>query len=356
MQIRLVATRNFRNLKPSRITFEGPRTAFIGPNGQGKSNLLEALGLLAGLRSFRSSKLAECIRIGENNGEVFWEIQQSDGQMETVHLRLNGNRRKVGVGEQIIGRLADYVGRFPVVNCCQEDRLLLRGAPSLRRQFLDAHLSAISPDYLTALSQYQAALKQRNAALKQDDAPRSILFPFEKALAKNGMILIEVRQNHLAELESSFQQIYHQFAEKSETPSIRYSPNRLPDTLEDYLKDIETNRKRDEILGSTSHGPHRDDFQVLLNGHPADSFASDGQQRGLVIALRLAQARLWQKKTGDLPIILLDDVLNELDHARQTAFWHNVALDQQVIVTGTVLPEGPDWQEFKVFNGEIQKA
>jgi DNA replication and repair protein RecF len=354
MRLKLIALENFRNIESLRTPLPHSRLAIIGPNAQGKSNFLEAVSLLSHLRSFRTKNSRQLIRENQSEGRVLWQIEhETEGDLEII-LSLKGARKSVRLNDRGVQRLADFVGRFPVVTCCQEDRLLLRGAPALRRSFIDGFICGLSPDYFRHLSRFQEALQLRNAALKKEETPSQLYVSYEAAMAEHAAALIAARAVESKTLEAQLRDTYLSFSDADEEPCLTYRPHQSSEDA-GYWKELwARERPRDQIMQSTRHGPHRDDWELILRGRDAGDFGSDGQQRGLVVALRLSEARIWEVRTGTRPVLLFDDVLNELDQRRREAFWNFVPPEQQVIATGTRPPEGEGWHYWTVQKGIFQ--
>ncbi len=359
MRLRAVHLQDFRNIAFTSLRFEGPRQFLLGPNGQGKTNLLEAVGLLTALRSFRTQELRPLIRQGQSEARLRFELDhERDGPCDVL-VSLKSGEREVSVNEALLPRLADFVGRFPAVVFSSEDIQLLRGAPALRRKLLDLTLSVADPAYFAALRRYHQALKGRNALLRDPRATDAALASFEHPLAPEAASLAARRAAGVGELAEDLRAAYAMLsgAAAEEAPDIVYRPDvaDVGDT-EGFARLFASNRARDREALTTSRGPHRDDLTFRLKGRAARDFASEGQQRGLVVALRLAQATFFARRTGIQPLVLADDVLGELDPVRREGFWRAVGSGMQVVATGTEPPAAPPpgsppWQFFDVQHG-----
>jgi DNA replication and repair protein RecF len=233
--------------------------------------------------------------------------------------------------------------------------LLVRGAPGLRRRWLDLTLASMDAGYLQALQTYGRALNDRNALLKRGGAIDRELAAFEQILAPAAAALIAARSSGLSVLAGFVTTMYGKLgdAEAGETASLRYEPNFDDASVDALLARLESGRSRDAQFRTTMIGPHRDDFGFSVRGTAAKDFASEGQQRSLVLALRLAQARWFEEKSGVRPVLLADDVLGELDPGRRERFWASIDPASQIIATGTELPDARlgDWQVFDVAGG-----
>jgi DNA replication and repair protein RecF len=351
-----ISLQNFRNIELATLTFSDAREWIQGSNGQGKSNLLEALGLLTNVRSFRTSDLRSLIRWDCAEAVIVYAIEHETHGNTAVEIRLNKTQKVIEWDGRRQMRLSDFIGHFPTVTLSGQDLQILRGGPVLRRRFLDMALSSTSVSYLNILKTYSKILSERNALLKQR-ASVPELEAFDGLLVQSGVALIRARAEAIESLEILLKRIYEQIACGDELPVLRYQPDLKINQTDDFLKILGDSRERDFVLASTQRGPHRDDFRLGLEGHSAREFASEGQQRTLMLALRLAQAEYAQALCHVRPIILLDDVLGELDAQRRHLFWRAIHPDWQVFSTATQSPiDDPDcpaanWKQWMVSDG-----
>ena len=352
MRLNHIRLRDFRNIEAAELQIEGNRLFLHGSNGQGKTNLLEAAGLLSAARSFRTNEIRPLLRQGQPLASVLATVSTGETTTANVDIRLAKGRRNILIDETPIDSYADFIGRYPTVTISSADIQLLRGSPSLRRRFIDLVLSFGQPEYLHALRTYHKALQERNALLKKEGTDAEIT-AFDHILAPQAAILATLRKQVLTQLTEEFQKFYRQITQDdTEAPDLRHKPSEPCDTTEEFTDLLQRNRVRDRATRSTQAGPHRDDFALLLNSHKAIDFASEGQQRALVLALRFAQFSYFREKSGTTPVILADDILGELDPARRQRFWDACEPGTQILATGTTLPADPSpWQVFEVSNG-----
>ena len=216
--------------------------------------------------------------------------------------------------------------------------------------------------YLSALQRYTRAVAERNMLLKQGGRDAAALEAFEHELATHALTLFVKREAGVAELSDLFRAAYARLVPegdpsagcRAESAGLVYAPDTAVTSREDFAAQLVKNRPRDTLLKSTERGPHRDDLELLLSGQPAKQFASEGQQRCLVIALRLAQAAYFKRQCGITPVLLCDDVLGELDPARRACFWTSLEDEPQVIATGTSQPVvAGGWQVLEVAGGQV---
>jgi len=362
MHLRKLTLQNWRNVALASLDFEGRQQFLIGANGQGKTSLLEAAGFLTALRSFRTMDTRLVVAHGQTEAAIAGAVEHERLGETTVIVKLGAEGKEVWCDQERITRLADYVGRFPTVVFSSQDQLLVRGAPSLRRRWLDLTLAATSPEYLVVLQTYHRALAERNSLLKTGRsgaapaAPRTSadaeLAAFETQLAPAGARLIALRAEGLGALAGHLMEAYARIAPAGELAGIAYAPDFDRAEAAALAALWADSRARDELLRMTQRGPHRDDFGFFLEGRPAREVASEGQQRCLVLALRLAQVALSRERTGVGPVLLADDVLGELDPERRRRFWAALAPDLQVIATGTSLPDDAALGRWQVFHAE----
>ncbi len=356
VRLRLIQLQDFRNLRSIRIVPERGDPFFIGCNGQGKTALLEACSLLTALRSFRTSDLKTVIR-RDGPGEAGLRFQlehESRGETE-VEIRIGARTRVLKIDGEPVTRLRDMVGLFPTVAFSSQDIQLLRGSPAERRRFLDLLVAGADPEYFEHLRSHHQALRERNALLKRKQGVE-VLKAFEHIWAETACQVMQRRRAVIRSLAEDLRTVYSAFAPAGEVPDLRYRPDVEGEEPEVFREVLESQRERDMVLQTTSRGPHRDDWVLRLNDRAARDFGSEGQQRGLVIALKLAAVRWLRRQLRIAPVVLADDVLNELDAQRRTAFWDVLDPDLQVLATGTERPLGArrhDWAFWKVEGGEI---
>jgi DNA replication and repair protein RecF len=350
-----VTLQDFRNLPLVDTPLLGRRTFLLGANAQGKTNILEALGYVTALRSFRGAESRALIGLGWPQAGMAFGIEHETFGPSRVTVTLRPDGREVMWEQGRVTRLGDFIGRFPTVVFSSQDNQLLRGAPALRRRWLDLTFAAMDPAYLTALQSCTRAVAERNLLLKHGARDTGAIEAFEHELAGHAVTLVAKRAIGIAELGEFFRKAHARLVPDSETAGLVYAPDSAAATREEFVALLAKCRPRDTLLKSTERGPHRDDMELLLNGRPARQFASEGQQRCLVIALRLAQAAYFKAKGGITPVLLCDDVLGELDPVRRERFWASLEHDPQVIATGTSLPaDAGAWQVLNVESGAVK--
>lgn len=356
MRLRSLTLQNFRNIPLATLALRGRQQFFVGANGQGKTNLLEAAGFITALRSFRTTDGRLLIAQGQAEAAIAGEVEHERLGETRLTIKLTGDGRELWCDGEKVAKIADYLGRFPTVVFSSQDLALIRGAPAGRRRWLDLTLAAMDAAYLRALQTYHRALAERNSLLKRG-APADELAAFEHGLAEAGAELIARRTTGLREIGARLEEFYALISDQAEPVAAAYRPNFAEASAEALRGRLQSGRARDAQFRTTLTGPHRDELDFTVRGVAAKDFASEGQQRSLVLALRLAQAAWFQAKSGVRPVLLADDVLNELDPARRRRFWAAIDPASQVIATGTSLPEAElgAWQIFEVAGGGFRE-
>lgn len=373
MFLKTLELNNFRNYKHSVINFAEQKTLFIGQNAQGKTNILEAIYYLSCLNSKRASKDSELIIWGEDFCRVSAEVEKCTLDVDLEFL-INPPKKKVlklnGIKKN---KSFEFLGNLVAVNFCVDDLLLLRGAPADRRSWLDDCISRIYPGYLDRLQKYNKIRTHRNNLLKSfkgqmNEAYETSLEVWDEQLIIAGSNLTLLRLKYLDEIKDIVAK-KHNIIAPEENLSLLYNSTILGDVskfsefkIEDIAESFKEKVKEDRIdelmKAQTLSGPHRDDISFFINDRNALNFASQGQQRTIVLSLKLAEIDIIEQKINDTPILLLDDVLAELDKARQNFLLKSIGTDIQTIITSTdVTAFEPEFLEgvkiYKVSNGKV---
>jgi len=358
MKLCLISLENFRNIESARIQFSGNRHFLVGRNAQGKTNLLEAAGFPGALRSFRGIESGSLIRTGREQARLLYQFDHEQMGDTELEIGLHGGAKKVLLEGERVNLLSSVIGLFPSVILHGGDSRLLEGSPSERRRFLDLFLSMLDPEYMQCLKDYYRSMAGRNQLLKKNRPDEAQIRAFEEVMATSGPVLQRCRATRLKQLQDWLCRLYGKISPVAEEPNLKYCPDAWTEDKDSYLAFFEENRRKDAILGITRRGPHRDDFQFELMGETAKGFVSEGQKRGLVAALRLAQCAVFKEIHRRNPILLADDIVGELDDERRERFWSCFDPGIQVIATGTTLPSGAfrEWQIFEVEAGRIHET
>jgi DNA replication and repair protein RecF len=333
--------RNYRNYQRLDLEPGSRLNVFLGANGQGKTNLLESVALLALSTSPRARRDSELVGPLAQEARVDALVQSRERRAEIrISIRVEGERarRRIEVDGQP-RRAFDLPGLFRVTLFWPDDLNLVKAGPEHRRRLLNEMLVQVRPGYARALSRYARVLEQRNSLLKQvaqGEQPPSALEVWDLELSRLGAELVEARRPAAAELAVAAA-ASHAAISGGEGLELQYAGP--PD---DLLEALERSRGEDLRRGSTSVGPHRDDVQVRLDGRDARAFASQGQQRTAVVSIKLAEAAVVAGMTGERPVLLLDDVLSELDASRRASLLEQVGDPGQVIITSVEADPFPE--------------
>ncbi len=331
---------DFRNFRDEEIDVGGRCAVIWGPNGRGKTNILEATFILGSTRSHRTRKESELVRFGSRQFNVTGSFRREDQGRTTLSVLYEMGGKKQGrVDGKAAERLSSMVGRCGVVLVSPEDVEITGGEPERRRNFIDLTLCSIDPVYLRSLQEYNRILRQRAGILRDDRDPERgrLLDPWDRLLARSACVITEIRSAAVMNLAPLAEGAYEKLG-GGERLEIRYKPG-VGDTEELSEETIRERllaaRRNDLRTKRTSVGPHRDDLVLELDGRSIRSFGSRGQHRTAVLALKLAAAGLMKERLGADPILLLDDVFTELDSGRAERLASYVNGAGQVLATGT---------------------
>ncbi|MGA2247161.1 MAG: DNA replication/repair protein RecF [Verrucomicrobiota bacterium] len=314
MHLAHLRLRDFRNYARLDVDFSPGFHVLLGDNAQGKTNVLEAIYLMATLRSFRGVGGAQMIRHGARGYFVSGSVV-GQGDHE-IKIYWSARERKLALDGQPVKRLADYLGVLRTVVFCTEDLQLVKGAARARRRFLDLLLAQTQPGYLALLQRYLSAVRNRNALLKQRTVDEASLESFSAELVKLGNELIRARREVIPKFSPLARLAYRRIANDAEELRMEYQPS----VKNDFAVELAQSRARERAFRATLVGPHRDDLQLLQNEKSAAQFGSEGQKRTLAIALKMAQAEFLAGIHGSPPVLLIDDVMGELDLKRRSGF------------------------------------
>ena len=312
MHLAHLRLRDFRNYPRLDVDFTPGFHVLLGDNAQGKTNILEAIYLMATLRSFRGVGGAQMVRHGAKGYFVGGNVV-GQGDHE-IKLYWSARERKLALDGQPVKRLADYFGVLRTVVFCTEDLQLVKGAARSRRRFLDLLLAQTRPGYLALLQRYMHTVRARNALLKQRTTDEAALESFSAELVKLGNELIRARRELIPKFSPLARLAYRRVANDAEELRMEY----LPGVKHDFAVELAQSRARERTFRATLVGPHRDDLQLLQNEKSAAQFGSEGQKRTLAIALKMAQSEYLAGLHGNPPILLIDDVMGELDVKRRS--------------------------------------
>ena len=361
MYLKKLHLRSFRNYVDRQVEFTARKTILVGNNAQGKSNLLEAVELLASLKSHRASRDRELVLDTAIAGQVEAVVERAYSTNELSIIFRKKGRRTVAVNRENLRRQLDFLGVLNAVQFSSLDLDLVRGAPDTRRSWLDGLLIQLEPVYSSILQQYNHVLRQRNALLKKIRAVRQDqslgsadsfepqLRLWDEQLAAAGSRVAR-RRARVVERLAPIAHSWHKRISGDEQLEVKYLPN-VEWTEDDpskvqqaFLARIEERRMAEQYQGKTVVGTHRDEIEFAIDRTPARYYGSQGQQRTLVLALKLAELKLIEEVIGEPPLLLLDDVLAELDPNRQKQLLEVIDDRFQTIITTTHIDSfNQDW-------------
>ncbi len=367
MYFKSISLHNFRNLEDTKLEFDKNINVVYGENAQGKTNLLEALWLFTGGHSFRGNKDTELTKIKDGKHSKISSIKTefvSEKRDQKAVLNIeNGKRNSVinGIKKRTGSAL---VGKICAVVFSPEHLKLIKEGPSGRRSFIDGAICQIEPSYISLLSKYNRVIIQRNALLKemsQKSGMEYMLDIWNEKAAEFGMKIIKKRYAYKEKLNECAKEIINGLSESKEEIEINYRPlsisyEKYKENPRDfYINALNKNFKNDLRQGVTSVGPHRDDLDIDLNGLQARLYASQGQQRSIVVSMKLSEAKILEENIGESPIILFDDVMSELDKKRQDYILNKLSGGQIFIsccddFTVKLMESG---NKYKVENGKV---
>jgi len=357
MEIVNFSASNFRNLKSINLNTHKNVNVIVGENAQGKTNIIEGIWCFTGLKSFRGSADNDFINFGEEKAEINIEFFSEEREQTAKILYEKDKKRKIFLNG-VISNAATLSETFHAVVFSPEHLQLVKSGAEERRRFLNTAISSLYPSYREVLKKYKRAVTQRNAILKEARKNTYIyefLEDYEKIIALLGSKIIMMRKKYLKRLKEYLPDIYFGISQQSEVLEAEYFSS-AGETEEEIRENLKKAREEDIINATTSIGPHRDDILLTINGKSARSFGSQGQQRSIVLSIKMAEAKLMEKVTGEIPIILLDDVLSELDEKRQKYLLNNFE-DRQVFITccdKKNLETAERGKVFEVSSGEIR--
>lgn len=326
--------KNFRNIEDQVIEFSPEINVIYGENAEGKTNALEGIYLCSQGRSHRTIHEKDFISFGSEVADIGVVYQTEARDNVSLGIRYMRSGSKICDKNRVpVTKMSEFIGNFRTVIFTPEHLQTVKSSPQFRRRFLDSAISQISPSYVASLQRYARALVQRNKLLilakeKGNGADESIEI-WSLSLAKEAAAISKMRNAYIEKLAASVSDIFSDMTDGKERPEIIYTS---PTEEEQFVKIFTSSIEREIRFGTTLFGPHKDDFEILLNGHEAKNFASQGQQRSIALALKLSEGEISKNISGEYPVFLLDDVLSELDENRRDFVVSRIH-SKQVIVT-----------------------
>ncbi|WP_057881220.1 DNA replication/repair protein RecF [Companilactobacillus kimchiensis] len=349
MFVKELNLKNYRNYESLQVDFSPNINVFLGENAQGKTNLLEAMYFLALTRSHRTSNDKDLIRWGSDFARISGTVIKDNSSHLKLDLIISKSGKKAKLNNLEQRKLSSYIGNLNVVLFSPEDLSIVKGNPGIRRKFIDMEFGQMSSQYLKTMSQFRSVLKQRNAYLKKLQHRQATDMIYLDVLSDQfSAFCAEVvfsRLQFLKKLQNHIESIHENITEGNEKLEIVYNTffkteGKTLENIYDIFKENFTKNTQKEIQrGVTLFGPHRDDIKFLVNDKNVQDFGSQGQQRSVALSLKLAEVELIKDQVGDYPILLLDDVLSELDHKRQTHLLSSIKGGIQTFITTTSIDD-----------------
>ena len=333
MYINKIKLLNFRNYEEQEILLNPSINIFYGDNAQGKTNIIEAIFLCAIGKSFRTSKDKEMINFNKENASVYIEYKKVDRE-GNIKIEID-NKKNIYINGIKIKKLSELLGKINIVIFTPDDIQILKEGPQKRRRFLDIMIGQLRPNYVHILNLYNKTLEQRNNYLKQikiENKPEEMLEIWDEKLAEYGEKIFLYRNEFIEKLKEKINDIHSEITENKEILKIEYESDCK--NKDEYLKLLKERRKLDIIKGFSTKGVHRDDFVIYINNELVNIYGSQGQNRTVILSLKIAEMQVIYDEIGEYPILLLDDFMSELDEKRRKNFLEKIE-NKQVIITCT---------------------
>ena len=333
MQIKRIKLNNFRNYEDQEIKLGKGINIFFGDNAQGKTNILEAVYLCAIGKSFRAKKDNELIKINKESSNIEIEFEKKDREGK-VKIQIN-DKKQLYINDIKQSKLSEILGNINIVMFSPEDIDILKSGPSKRRKFLNVMISQIRPQYVYVLNMYLKTLEQRNIYLRQKkdrEINEELLEIWDQKLAEYAEKVYLYRKEFIERIKNKINNIHQKITENEEEIKLHYITD--CEDKEKYLINLRKTRNIDIERGYTTKGIHRDDFLIYINGKPVNIFGSQGQNRTVILSLKLTELEIIQEEIGEYPILLLDDFMSELDKKRRENFLENIS-NTQILITCT---------------------
>ena len=355
MYFKSVEIKNFRNYTEQKVEFDPKLNLILGDNAQGKTNLLESLFIMGLGKSFKTNNDKEMIRAGCDHSKVTSVVVNKDGDETAIEIIYNENGKIIKVDGVKLVRNADLLENVYVVVFSPEDLRIIKDGPEMRRRFLDRELCQIKPVYYSDLGNYKKILKQRNTLLRDQVKDKNLIEVFDESLSEYAVRVVDERKKFIERLKTICKDIHSGISNGKEELNIIYQTET---TSKEYMKEmLARDLEKDYQKGFTNFGPHKDYLSIKVNNKDIRIYGSQGQQRTAALSLKLAEIELIKQETGENAVLLLDDVLSELDKARQRYLIETMK-DVQIFVTATEIEEDlknmlPKGNIYYVDNGKV---
>lgn len=366
MRLEKIRLHDFRNYKNLDMSFDDGIHIVTGKNAQGKTNLLEAILYLSTTRSHRTNEDKDLMREGESAFFIKASITK-ENKKEDVQISVNEKGKNLFVYQNPVSKVSDFIGEFNAVMFCPDDMTLFNASPRVRRRFVDMELSKVSKKYVSTLFVATKLLKERNAYLKQNHVDRAYLEVLTSQLIDAQVVIMKQRYYFLQELLSKCEKFYRELSRDETKLGVTYQSCVPFHEEEALLKEALSHRyektlERDLLLKQTTAGIHKEDFVFEMNGKEIATFASQGQKRSVLLAMKIGMIYMIQEIIHEYPVLLLDDVFSELDQYRRHELLKSLPEEVQIFISATDMMDLEDIAEYRkvcvwhVENGKIARC
>lgn len=355
MFIKELELNRFRNYESQKIEFENGINIIHGNNGEGKTNIIEAIYLLSIGRSFRTSRDKEMIKLGSETGYIKSKIESMGREFKIEYRISKSGKKAIKINGIPIDKLTQLLGIINVVIFSPEDLKLVKEGPKERRSFIDREISQIRPKYYQLLSVYHKNLVQRNNLLKNKDVDKVLLDVYDSTLADSGYQIMCYREEFINEIKEIAQKNHLSISSGKELLDIGYEKNVNAENAEEYKNLLKEKHDADIFRKTTSVGIHKDDLDIKINGIDLRSYGSQGQKRSAAISLKLSEIELIKKIKGEYPVVLLDDIFSELDPKRQHMLLETFSKTQTFVTVAEDMEINVNNTKYRVKNANIEK-
>lgn len=338
LRIKQISVYQFKNYHQQQWSFENRITAICGPNGSGKTNLLDAIYYLCFTKSYFSKQDIQVVQQGKMGLRISGAFEKENQTYELVCILRENNRKEFHIDDEAYKKFSDHIGKFPCVMIAPDDVDIITGNSDARRKFIDPILSQCRKDYLQWLIDYNKILLQRNSLLKavaeHNRLDDSLLDIMDDQLCEKGQLIFDARKSFLDSFLPITVQAYNSIAQSDDRISLQYNSQLFQMNMKELLFN---NRQRDLYLQRTGCGIHKDDIDFLMNNQSVKNIASQGQRKSLLFALKLAEFETLKQNKGFTPVLLLDDAFEKLDAERMHNLLYKVCVEEdgQVFITDT---------------------
>ena len=369
MKVNKIEFESFRNIDKEIIEFSDGINVIYGENAQGKTNILEGIYLFARGKSFRAFKDKELIKFDKNIAYAKMEFQVKDDKT-TLGVEIPKNQVKKFYRNKVkVNKTAEIIGEFRAVLFCPSHLGIIKDAPATRRKFIDVAISQLRPVYLKMMTRYNQVLEERNAILKMMPEERAqnleLIDIYSEELASLCADIADIRNEYIKKLDYWVKIFFDEMTKGQESPKITYEANVNENDFENreslknrYLNLLKNNKEREFKYGATLFGIHKDDLKIEINGKDSRLYSSQGQQRSLALAMKMAEGEISREQKGEYPVFLFDDVLSELDDNRKSYILSNIK-NRQVIITAcdkSVFENSEGCNFINIENGQRKEA